>query len=60
MEYISQNVLTNLCQFHTKQSETTFDTALGQNITEGMHAVARAFNLDDSVGIAPHDFNYDR
>lgn len=24
-----------------------------------MHAVAKAFDLDNSVGIAPHDFNYD-
>ncbi|EIN06418.1 hypothetical protein PUNSTDRAFT_145026 [Punctularia strigosozonata HHB-11173 SS5] len=56
--YLDPNRVTY--EYHTKQSNRTYDTSLGQEITKGLLKLSKEFNLDAEFGIAPHDFTITR
>jgi hypothetical protein len=56
--YLDPNRVTY--EFHTQQSNHTFDTSLGESITKGLLNLATDFDLSFQFGIAPHDFFLNR
>ncbi|EIW80437.1 hypothetical protein CONPUDRAFT_90659 [Coniophora puteana RWD-64-598 SS2] len=53
--YLDQNRVTY--EYHTQQSNATFDTEAGQNITQGLLDLAIAYDLDYLYGTAPQDYS---
>ena len=43
-------------QYHTRESQVTFDTEQGKSITAGLNQLAVDFDLNFTYGTAPHDF----
>ncbi|EJD02042.1 uncharacterized protein FOMMEDRAFT_20830 [Fomitiporia mediterranea MF3/22] len=52
--YLDQNRVTY--EFHSGQSNQTFDTQAGEAITAGMNQLAERFDLSFQFGTVPHDF----
>ncbi|KAF9529781.1 Metallo-dependent phosphatase-like protein [Crepidotus variabilis] len=52
--YLDPNRVTY--EYHTKQSDKSFDTNQGQSIKKGLQNLAKKFNLDFLFGTAPHDY----
>ncbi|GLB37901.1 putative ser thr protein phosphatase [Lyophyllum shimeji] len=52
--YLDPNRVTY--EYHTERKGSQFDTRKGMSITNGLKALAKAFNLDFLFGTAPHDF----
>lgn len=46
----------NVFQFHSKRKPFDFDTLQGQQITDGLNALSKKFDLSFQFGTAPHDF----
>lgn len=47
-------------EWHSRRSNFTFDTFLGQSITKGLENISKRFSLDFLFGTAPHDFTISR
>ncbi|KAG6816709.1 hypothetical protein H0H87_003684 [Tephrocybe sp. NHM501043] len=56
--YLDPNRITY--EYHTGRKSSQFDTGVGKSITQGLKALAKAFNLDFVFGTAPHDFTIDQ
>ncbi|KAI5117465.1 hypothetical protein M0805_004068 [Coniferiporia weirii] len=56
--YLDQNRVAY--EFHSGQSNRTFDTLEGRNITTGLNQLADKFDLSFLFGTAPHDFLVNR
>ncbi|EPQ55273.1 Metallo-dependent phosphatase [Gloeophyllum trabeum ATCC 11539] len=52
--YLDPNRVTY--QYHTSTSNSTFDTAQGTAITQGLLDLAQKYDLSYQYGVAPHDF----
>ncbi|KAK0457759.1 Metallo-dependent phosphatase-like protein [Desarmillaria tabescens] len=52
--YLDPNRVTY--EYHTRQSQSSFDTEKGQAITAGLNQLAVDFDLNFTYGTAPHDF----
>ncbi|KAK0202998.1 Metallo-dependent phosphatase-like protein [Desarmillaria ectypa] len=56
--YLDPNRITY--EYHTRESQSSFDTKEGQAITAGLNQLAVDFNLNFAYGTAPHDFTITR
>ncbi|KAI5987669.1 5'-nucleotidase [Pisolithus albus] len=56
--YLDQNRVTY--QYHTRTSNSTFDTRYGRSITEGLRDLAEQYNLSYQYGISPRDYTMTR
>ncbi|KAE9403326.1 hypothetical protein BT96DRAFT_964523 [Gymnopus androsaceus JB14] len=56
--YLDQNRVTY--EYHSQQSNNTFDTTKGQNITEGLLDLSVKYDLSMLYGIAPQDYTISR
>ncbi|KAI6029157.1 5'-nucleotidase [Pisolithus microcarpus] len=56
--YLDQNRVTY--QYHTRTSNSTFDTSYGHSITVGLEDLAEQFNLSYLYGYAPQDYTLSR
>ncbi|KAJ4471596.1 Metallo-dependent phosphatase-like protein [Lentinula aciculospora] len=56
--YLDQNRVTY--EYHTQQRNNTFDTAEGQNITQGLQALSEKYELSTLFGYAPQDYTISR
>jgi hypothetical protein len=52
--YLDANRVTY--QYHTAQSESTFDTPEGSEISAGLRALAEQFGLSHTYGVVPQDY----
>ncbi|PBK99157.1 hypothetical protein ARMGADRAFT_1007757 [Armillaria gallica] len=52
--YLDPNRVTY--EYHTQESQVTFDTEQGKSITAGLNQLAVDFDLNFTYGTAPHDF----
>ncbi|KAK0457767.1 Metallo-dependent phosphatase-like protein [Desarmillaria tabescens] len=52
--YLDPNRVTY--EYHTRESQSTFDTEKGQSITAGLNQLALDFDLNYTFGTAPHDY----
>ncbi|KAI6029165.1 Metallo-dependent phosphatase-like protein [Pisolithus microcarpus] len=56
--YLDQNRVTY--QYHTRTSNSTFDTRYGRSITDGLRDLAEQYNLSYQYGISPRDYTMTR
>ncbi|KAJ3730292.1 Metallo-dependent phosphatase-like protein [Lentinula raphanica] len=56
--YLDQNRVTY--EYHSQQSNRSFDTTQGQNITQGLLDLAIKYDLSMLFGIAPQDYTISR
>ncbi len=47
-------------QYHTRESQVTFDTKQGQEITAGLNQLFVDYDLNFTFGTAPHDYSISR
>ncbi|KAI0321945.1 5'-nucleotidase, partial [Amylostereum chailletii] len=56
--YLDPNRVTY--EYHTSQSNRTFDTRFGQGITQGLEEIAQRYDLSSVFGTAPQDYTLTR
>ncbi|KAI0264244.1 Metallo-dependent phosphatase-like protein [Gloeopeniophorella convolvens] len=56
--YLDPNRVTY--EFHTHRQNSSFDTALGKEITKGLNGLASQFDLSFLFGMAPQDYTLSR
>ncbi|KAJ3737648.1 Metallo-dependent phosphatase-like protein [Lentinula guzmanii] len=56
--YLDQNRVTY--EYHTQQRNNSFDTAEGQNITQGLQELSDKYELSTLFGYAPQDYTISR
>ncbi|KAJ6560221.1 Metallo-dependent phosphatase-like protein [Mycena capillaripes] len=56
--YLDANLVTY--QYHTNRTESTFGTAEGRNITDGLLKLQERFDLSFQYGVAPRDYTMTR